>query len=333
MRVAVAARARPGPQLAIRLLITGGAGFIGTNLVDELQRPDVAGRYDITVLDNESTGRFSRIAGDVHQVRADIRDVDAVRTALADVNVIVHLAADTRVMDSIADPAKNFDVNVIGSFNVLRLAHEAGVMSFINASTGGAILGEAPAPVHEEMPARPLSPYGASKLAVEGYCSAFAGAYGMTTASLRFSNVYGPRSFHKGSVVAHYVKQLLRNEELVVFGDGSQVRDFLFVGDLVRGIRAAIDARVTGVYQLGAGRPTTVTELIDALRRTVGDDVPVRVRHEAFRPGEIHTTWCDVTKARQAFGFEPRTSLLDGLAATWTWFRDVWTLSDTPAPR
>jgi UDP-glucose 4-epimerase len=178
--------------------------------------------------------------------------------------------------------------------------------------------------VNEAMPPMPLSPYGASKLAVEGYCSAFAGAYGMKSVSLRFSNVYGPGSFHKGSVVAHCFKRLLHGEEIVVFGDGSQVRDFLFVGDLARGIRRAIDAGVTGVFQLGSGQPTSLNELIAAIRRTVAGQVEVRVRFAAFRPGEVHTTWCDVTKARSTFGFEPITSLENGLATTWQWFRDVW---------
>jgi len=311
-----------GEPLATRLLVTGGAGFIGVNLVAELRR---ATDYDITVVDNESTGRFERIAErGITVIRGDIRDAEVLRQALDGVETVVHLAADTRVMDSIADPARNFDVNVAGSFHLLRLARDAGVTCFVNASTGGAILGDAPSPVHEEMPARPLSPYGASKLAVEGYCSAFAGAYGMQSASLRFSNVYGPGSFHKGSVVAHYLKLLLNGDELVVFGDGSQVRDFLFVGDLVRGIRAAIETGVTGVFQLGSGRPTSVNELIEAIGRTVSGDADVRVRYAPFRPGEVHTTWCDISKARRTFGFEPATSLEDGLRTTWTWFRDVW---------
>jgi UDP-glucose 4-epimerase len=318
----VAPRLDAGEPLAERLLVTGGAGFIGANLIDDLVR---AGGYEIRVVDNESTSRLERIpAHGVNAIRADIRDLEVVGRALDGVDTVVHLAADTRVMDSIADPAKNFDVNVAGSFHLLRLARDAGVKCFVNASTGGAILGDAPSPVHEEMPARPLSPYGASKLAVEGYCSAFAGAYGMKSASLRFSNVYGPRSFHKGSVVAHYFKLLLKGDELVVFGDGSQVRDFLFVGDLVRGIRAAIQSGVSGVFQLGSGRPTSVNELIEAIDRTVAGEAEVRVRYAPSRRGEVHTTWCDISKARTTFGFEPATSLEDGLRTTWTWFRDVW---------
>jgi UDP-glucose 4-epimerase len=305
--------------VAARLLITGGAGFIGVNLIEELTR---AGDYDITVLDNESTGTFAQLAPfRVTTVRGDIRDAGAVRDAIAGVGTVVHLAADTRVIDSIADPSTNFDVNVAGTFNLLQLARQAGVKAFVNASTGGAILGEAPSPVHEDLPARPLSPYGAAKLAAEGYCSAFAGAYGLGSVSLRFSNVYGPRSYHKGSVVAHYFRQLMEGRELVVYGDGTQTRDFLFVTDLVHGIRRAIERGVTGVYQLGSGRPTTINALIEAIRRTVDRGADVRVRYADARAGEVHTTWCDITKARRAFGFDPATPLDAGLDATWRWFR------------
>ena len=307
--------------MGVRLLMTGGAGFIGANLIEELTRTT---GYDITVLDSETSGVLDDVASlGVKTIRADIRDSAAVREALTGIDTVVHLAAHTRVIDSIADPAGNFDINVAGSFNVLRLAQEAGVRSFINASTGGALLGEARAPVHEDLPARPLSPYGASKLAVEGYCSAFAGAYGLRSASLRFSNVYGPRSFHKGSVVAHYFKQLMIGQELVVFGDGSQTRDFLFVSDLVRGIRQAIEHDATGVFQLGSGRPTTINGLIEAIRSIVDGDVEVRVRYADARPGEVRTTWCDIGKARRAFGFDPATTLEAGLKVTWRWFRNA----------
>ncbi len=304
-----------------RLLITGGGGFIGTNLIHELTE---SRGYQISVIDNESTAAPGSLdamhTNGVRVVRGDIRDLDVLRRALDGVDTVVHLAADTRVLDSIADPVKNFEVNAVGTFHLLRLARQAGVKRVVNASTGGAILGDAPAPVHEDMPARPLSPYGASKLAAEGYCSAFSGAYGLSTTSLRFSNVYGPHSGKKGSVVAHYLKQLLKGEELVVFGDGSQVRDFLFVRDLARGVRQALEARVCGVFQLGSGRPTTLNELVAAIRDTVGASVNVRVRHADFRPGEVRVTWCDISKARGAFGFSPDTSLKEGLLATWEWF-------------
>ena len=187
-----------------RILITGGAGFIGRNLVTKMAR---TGDYEIVVFDNESSG--DRRAVDLEGVtfiHGDIRNRNELRSSLKGITGVVNLAADTRVLDSIENPEVNFDVNVTGTFNLLVEAKEAGVRTIINASTGGAIIGEATPPVHEDMPAMPLSPYGASKLANEGYMSAFAGAYGMRTISLRFSNVYGSGSFHKGSVVGSFLQ-------------------------------------------------------------------------------------------------------------------------------
>jgi UDP-glucose 4-epimerase len=189
----------------------------------------------------------------------------------------------------------------------------------VAASTGGAILGDVEPPVHERMAPEPTSPYGASKLMLEGYLSAFASSYGLSTCALRFSNIYGPRSFHKGSVVAHFYKRILAGEPLVVYGDGSQARDFLYVGDLVEAIRAAMESDALGAYQLGSGEPTTVNELLELMREVVGRELPVQ--YEDFRPGEVRRTWCDITKARASLGFDPRTPLVEGLRVTWEWFQ------------
>lgn len=300
------------------VLVTGGCGFIGANLIPHLL---ATGRYRIVVLDNESLGKRSYLDGyNVNFIHADIRDRPAIERVLDDIDVVIHLAADTRVIDSIENPATNFEVNVIGTFNLLTAMREAGIDRLINASTGGAILGDVPPPVHEDMIPNPASPYGASKLAVEGYCSAFAGAYDMKITSLRFSNVYGPRSYHKGSVVAAFYKRILASEELVVFGDGTQVRDYIFVEDLCDGIRRAVESEVVGVFQLGTGRGTTVNELIEAMRRAVGETHKVEVRYEDFRPGEIYATYCDISKAQRSLAFDPRTPLHQGLKRTWDWF-------------
>jgi len=303
----------------MKILITGGAGFVGTNLVAKLVRDP---RHKIVVLDDESLGKREYLAefSGVEFVKGDIRDGACLRDVLAGRNAVVHLAADTRVMDSIADPLKNFSVNVAGSVELLQRAREAGVRRIVNASTGGAILGEAAPPVHENMVASPLSPYGASKLAVEGYLSAFNGSYGMNAISLRFSNIYGPRSYHKGSVVAAFYKALMAGKALTVFGDGSQRRDFLFVEDLVTSIERAIHSDVSGVFQLGSGRPTSIIELIRTMRDVVGASVEVGINYEEFRKGEIHSTWCDISRARDALGFDPGTTLRNGLRRTWNWF-------------
>ncbi len=167
----------------------------------------------------------------------------------------------------------------------------------------------------------PLSPYGASKLANEGYMSAFAGAYGMRTVSLRFSNVYGPGSFHKGSVVAHFFKRILNGEMLEVYGDGTQQRDFLFIDDLTNGAINALKSEVNGVFQLGSGQPTSINDLIDEIRTVVGPDFSFEVKYSAARTGEVHRTWCKVDKAKEQLGFTPDTTLNAGLAKTWAWFR------------
>jgi UDP-glucose 4-epimerase len=299
-----------------KVLITGGCGFIGSNLVAHLLE---AGGYAVSVLDNEVLGKREHIESkEIAFVRGDVRDRATVEQAVAGMDVVVHLAADTRVMDSIADPTFNFENNVVGTFNLLWAMKQAGVTRLVNASTGGAILGEVPPPVHEGMLPEPQSPYGASKLAAEGYCSAFAGSFGMRTLSLRFSNVYGPRSFHKGSVVAAFCKRILEGKPLIVYGDGSQVRDYVFTEDLCSGIRAAIESDHNGVLQLGTGVGTDLNRLIDILKKTV--ERPVEVEYQDFRAGEIRNTFCDISKARRVLGYDPSTTLEDGIRRTWDWF-------------
>ena len=303
-----------------RLLITGGCGFIGANLVRRVTGLGFA--RALRVVDDESLGSRAAIAPwDVEFIPGDIRDADLMRHALQGVDAVVHLAADTRVIDSIANPARNFDVNVAGTFRLLNLMREVRVPRLVNASTGGAILGEAPPPVHEEMTPRPASPYGAAKASVEAYCSAFAASYGLDAVSLRFSNVYGPLSFHKGSVVAAFMRRILDNKPLVVYGDGSQTRDYVFVEDLCDGIVAALTSEVSGTFQLGSGVGTSLTRLIEQIAAVVGPDYQPEIRHEPFRPGEIRHTWADITKARERLGWTPRTALPNGLYRTWEWFR------------
>lgn len=299
-----------------KVLITGGAGFIGRHLADHLVgRGDVA----VTVLDNESLGDRHQLDLDaVRFIHGDLRSRDDVHQALEGQDAVVHLAADTRVMDSIEDPAFNFHNNVVGSFNLLEECRALGVGRVVVASTGGAIVGDVQPPVHEGLAPHPTSPYGASKLMLEGYVDAFSASYGLRGCALRFSNIYGPRSLHKGSVVAQFFKTILAGEPLVVYGDGSQSRDYLFVGDLVETIGASIDSDVVGAIQLGSGHPTTINELLDAMRQVVGRQLDVH--YADFRAGEVRETWCQIDKARDLLGFNPTTSLEDGLRVTWDWF-------------
>ena len=301
--------------------MTGGCGFIGSNLIELLRdREDC----EIRVLDDESNGSQGDIAKfGVDFLPGDICDAAAVAKALDGVDTVVHLAAHTRVVESIAAPEDNFRSNVVGTLNVLSRMRDAGVMRIVNASTGGAILGEIEPPAREDIVPAPLSPYGASKLSAEGYCSAFAGAYGFRATSLRFSNVYGPRSYHKGSVVAHFFKQILSGEDLLVYGDGTQTRDYVFVRDLCEGIRLAMKSGTSGVYQLGTGIPTSLNDLIGKMKDVVGASYPIAVRYEPFRAGELRHTWCDISRAQRALGYDPKTPLSAGLEQTWGWFRDT----------
>ncbi|MEQ8234746.1 MAG: NAD-dependent epimerase/dehydratase family protein [Gammaproteobacteria bacterium] len=302
---------------AKRIVVTGGLGFIGTNLISHLRERD---DLEFVVFDNRSnpSGDLQPDGERVRLVEGDIRDPAALAAALAGADCVVHLAAHTRVVESIENPALNFAINVQGTFNLLEAMRGAGVRQLVNASTGGAILGEVPPPVHERIAPSPASAYGASKLAAEGYCSAYMESYGITTASLRFSNIYGLFSRNKGSVVAAFLKDIAQRRAVTVYGDGSQTRDYLFAGDLVSGIERAIDSGAGGVFQLGSGRPTTINELLDVLREVL--PVEFDVAYEPFRAGEIRHTWCDIAKAREAFDFDPRTSVADGVRRTFTWF-------------
>jgi UDP-glucose 4-epimerase len=302
-----------------RLLITGGCGFIGVNLIDFLRRE---ADYDIVVLDDLSLGRKEYVEPyGVKLIASSICDPAVVNDTVAGVSAIVHLAADTRVIESIQNPRLNFEVNVVGTFNLIEAAKKAGIEQFVFASTGGAIVGQADPPVHEQIPPRPISPYGASKLAAEGYLSCYFGSYGMKTTALRFSNVYGPRSYHKGSVVAQFFKNVLASKEISVFGDGTQTRDFVYVDDICRAILLALSANTGGqAYQLGSGNPTSVNELLDLMRDTVPPRSMPPIKYLAPRSGEILHTYSKIEKARAELGFVPAMPLAEGLEKTWKWF-------------
>jgi UDP-glucose 4-epimerase len=302
----------------MKILITGGAGFIGVNLIAFLSK---VGGNEITVLDNFSLGKRNNLDEfDVTIFQGDILDDYAVNNAIKNVDIIVHLASDTRVIKSIENPDHNFEVNVIGTYKLLKKALEYKVKKFVFASTGGAIMGEVKPPIHENMVPKPLSPYGSGKLAGEAYCSAFSGSYGLKTVCLRFSNVYGPRSFHKGSVIAHFFKQIIKGKELIIYGDGTQTRDLVFSEDICNGIHKAITSDISGTFQLGSGKPTSVNELVELLRKTVGKDYHFKAIYEDYRKGEIKETWCNITKARKILGYQPQVGLVEGLKQTWQWF-------------
>lgn len=303
------------------MLVTGGAGFIGVNLGRVLR----AGGARPACFDSFVTGRASdaEAAGYDEIVEGDIRDADALAAAAQGVDAIVHLAARTGVVDSVEDPRGDAEVNVMGTLNALLAARDGGAGAFVFASSG-APLGSVDPPGHEGLAPRPLSPYGASKLAGEGLCSAFQGSYGISATALRFTNVYGPYSYHKGSVVALCMKRIMDGEPLVVYGDGEQTRDFLYVDDLCDAVVAAIVRRPTGgLYQLGTGTETSINSLMDLLRDVMAD-AGVQVVHEPERAGEIRRAFSDISRARADLGYAPDTPLVDGLKTTADWFRQEY---------
>ncbi|MEX2650478.1 MAG: NAD-dependent epimerase/dehydratase family protein [Alphaproteobacteria bacterium] len=325
----------------MRWLVTGGCGFIGTNLVAAL---GAAGGRRVRVYDDLSVGTEQALAavglvrrvsldapqpldksnhGDVELVIGDILDAGGLAGAAQGAEVVVHLAASTGVQPSIEDPRADCAANVIGTLNALEAARAAGVARFVFASSG-APLGAVPPPVHEGLAPRPMSPYGASKLAGEGYCSAYAHAYGLATVALRFGNVYGPRSTHKGSVVAKFIRRAIAGEPLELYGDGHQTRDFIYVDDLVRAVLLAAEAPdVAGeVFQIATSRETSVVELVDALvpiLRAAGI-AGVTVRNAAPLKGEMRRNYADTSKARARLGWAAKVPLDEGLRRTVAFF-------------
>lgn len=301
-----------------RVLVTGGAGFVGATLVRQL----VEAGYVVRVYDNYTTGSAEHLAGvDVEQVRGDVRDAPALEAALAGMDSIVHLAAAGSVVKSVEDPATNFDVNVLGTFRVLDAARRAGAERVVHASTGGALIGNATPPVDELSLPRPISPYGASKLAGEGYAYAFSQCYGLRTVGLRFANVYGPWMARKQGVINAYFTAIRNGQPMVIYGDGTSSRDYIHVDDIARALRLALEGDVPGgtVLHIASGLETTIAELARLCASAAGAaDHPVEYR--PGRPGEVDRNFATYDLASKMLGYEPTIDLQDGISRTWQWF-------------
>lgn len=317
-------------------LITGGCGFIGRNLVLRLLKMGAG----IRVLDNcavcgpadlGAVCSFTGIEGggnrpepgDVQFMKGDIRSEKDALEACLGMDVIVHLAANTGVPKSVADPVLDFQANALGTFQMLEAARTVKTKKFIFASSG-APAGNATPPVNEKMPPKPISPYGASKLAGEGYCSAYNHCFGLDTVSLRFSNVYGPWSAHKTSVVAKLITGALAGREWEIYGDGSQTRDFLHVDDLVNAICLAAETAGAGgeVFQIATGKEHTLVQLVEHLRAAMlekGIQSP-ELRYESPRMGDMPRNYADPSKAREVLGWKAEIDLEDGLRETMEWY-------------
>jgi UDP-glucose 4-epimerase len=298
-------------------LITGGMGFIGVNLFKKLSL-----ERNVRVLDNlKRSSPTGWIGKDSDIFSGDILELSSLDTPFKDISDVVHLAAFGSVVESIKDPMMNFSVNAQGTLNVLKSSVSAGAKRLIFASTGGALIGNALPPVNEIALPKPISPYGASKLCGEAYCHAFAKSYGLETICLRFGNVYGPHSFHKRGAVTLFIKALLKNEPIVIYGSGKASRDYIHVDDLCEGISIALNAPLAGgdVFHLASGRETSVLELAKILCKVSGKPShPIEFR--PARTGEVDRNFADYSKAKSTFNFSPKIDIEDGLAQTWEWF-------------
>jgi UDP-glucose 4-epimerase len=301
---------------AYRCLVTGGAGFIGSHLVDGL----LAAGHKVRVLDNLTSGdegNLAHLAGSLRLLRGDLRDRDVVRAAMADVEVVFHLASISSVRRSILDPVESIDVNVRGAMQVLQMAQESGVRRVILASSA-AIYGDSDKlPLKESEPPMPLSPYAVHKLTCEHLAKVFTQMYGLETVALRYFNVYGERQCvdaEYGAAIPRFADRISRNEPPTIYGDGEQTRDFIHISDAVRAnlLAAESDAASGQVINIASGQAASVNDVVRTLAELSG--ATVTPRHVPPQPGDIRHSVADISLARSLLGFTPRVSLRDGLA-------------------
>jgi UDP-glucose 4-epimerase len=304
-----------------RTLVTGGAGFIGSHVADQL----VAVGHDVAVVDNLSSGRREYVPAAAQFYPYDIKSpetAELIRTWRP--QVLIHHAAQMSVQASVSDPVFDARENILGSLNLLQAAAAAGVEKIIFASTGGAMYGdEAPLPARETDPPRPEAPYGIAKLAVEHYLHFYEREHGIIPIALRYANVYGPRQNGRGEagVVAIFIEKFLAGQQPRINGDGLQTRDFVFVGDIVAANLLALDYPRAGAFNIGTGRETDILTVYLKLQELMGS--PLGPEHGPAKPGEQRRSALDSTLAGAELGWQPRMSLAQGLARTAAAFREA----------
>ena len=295
-----------------RVLVTGGAGFIGRRVVRAL----LDAGHQVTVIDKHAfpDDRVRSVAG-------DLCESAVIGQALRqDTDLVIHLAAITRVLLSMEDPAGTYKLNVDATFNLLEQSRQSGVKTFLLASTNAVTGDVGTATITEQHPLRPLTPYGATKAAAEMLLSSYAGSYGMTGAALRFSNVYGPGMEAKDSFIPRLMRAARDGKGVQIFGDGTQLRDLVHVDDIVAGIFTAWRAGHNGPLILGSGESVTVNDILDAARAVTGAEIPAE--HIPAKPGEMPAVIIDISAAR-ALGYEPRYDLKAGIATVWPEFSET----------
>lgn len=307
--------------MIMRILITGGAGFIGSHTIDALV---AANSHELAVIDDLSSGKRERLGPSVRFHHADIRNADEVRMVMdrERPEVLIHLAAQLDVRKSVAEPAFDAEVNIGGFLNLMEAGREKGLKRVIFASTGGAIYGEQENfPCDEQHRCRPLCPYGVSKLSTEMYLFFYKMQYGIDYVALRYSNVYGPRQDPHGEagVVAIFCGRMLARRPCTIYGDGEQTRDYVYVGDVARANLAALNTPASGAFNIGTGQETSVNQLSRSLARIAGtSDAPM---FAAMRPGEQRRSVISPAHAAAELGWRPEVTLEEGLERTFEFFK------------
>ncbi len=305
----------------MKILVTGGAGFIGSHVVDML----IEAGHDVAVVDDLSTGRRSNLNPKARFYQVDIRSPEMRQVFEQErPEVVDHHAAQMDVRKSVADPIFDADVNILGSIKVAQLAIEFKARKFIHISSGGAVYGEPVyLPCDEEHPVRPLCPYGASKYTFELYLYMFKELYGLDYSIIRYPNVYGPRQdpFGEAGVVAIFVGQMLAGKPVTINGDGEQVRDFVYVGDCARANLLPLEKGSGRVYNLGFGIGTSINQIFDGLKTITG--YPQPARYGPPKPGETYRIYLDASRAKQELGWEPTVPLEEGLRYTVEYFKQA----------
>jgi len=302
----------------MKVLVTGGAGFIGSNVVDAL----VKDGHEVTVLDNLSTGKEENVNPEVKFYNVDLLDIESLELVFREFkpDVVNHHAAQIDVRKSVEDPAFDAEINIIGSINLFELSINYGVRRIIFASTGGALYGEpSKLPASEDTPIEPLSPYGVAKYCVENYLNYFKRLYGLERVILRYANVYGPRQDPLGEagVVAIFTGKILKGENPVIYGDGTQTRDYVFVEDVVQANILALSGK-EGTYNIGTGKETSVNELIEVFSKVLGREI--KPEYAPPRKGEVSRISLDGDMAKRELGFVPKYSLPEGITKTIEWY-------------
>ncbi len=305
----------------MRFIVTGGAGFIGSNLVGGLVELG-----DVTIIDDLSSGNLDNLGhllkrDDVSLERLNVTDLEGMKPHFEDIDCVFHLAAVSNISSSVADPLRTNEVNIRGTLNVLLAARDSGVKKVVFASSASVYGDTEEVPTTENALPMPLSPYAVTKLAGEYYCDVFSDLYGLETTSLRPFNVYGPRQdphSQYAAVIPLFIRSLLEGEVPTIDGDGEQTRDFVYVKDVVRAFIQAMDQRAKGVYNIAGGKGISINELFHQVSSIIGVDV--EPLHGEPRPGDVRHSTADITRAKKYLEYEPEYDIRRGLEETIEWF-------------